>query len=100
MPAPHRLLPFLLVIACACAGAGAAPASGPALPSTPPYPLDALLEDGARNAYRWPFASDSIWNTPIGSGAAYVPARIPAARARVGGAGARRAPAAPPARLP
>ncbi len=29
-----------------------------------------------RDAKLWPFASDSIWNTPVGSGAAYVPANF------------------------
>ena len=31
-----------------------------------------------RNKYLWPFASTSIWNMPIGSGAVYVPAHIAA----------------------
>jgi hypothetical protein len=30
-----------------------------------------------RDPLRWPFAADSIWNTPIGSEARYVPANIP-----------------------
>jgi hypothetical protein len=34
---------------------------------------------GARNAFLRPFTSHSIWNMPIGSGAKYVPAGIPAA---------------------
>ena len=29
-----------------------------------------------RDPWLWPFASDSIWNTPIGSGAQYVPANL------------------------
>jgi hypothetical protein len=32
----------------------------------------------ARDPYKWPFASNSIWNMPIGKGAQYVPARLPA----------------------
>ena len=31
-----------------------------------------------RNPFWWPFISSSIWNTPIGSGAVYVPANLPA----------------------
>jgi hypothetical protein len=34
-----------------------------------------------RNKYKWPFASDSIWNVPIGSDARYVPAGIGVATA-------------------
>jgi hypothetical protein len=59
--------------------------SGPAAPSpsaqAAPYPSAFLLESGLRNKYRWPFASDSIWNLPIGSAAAYVPAGIGVATA-------------------
>lgn len=31
-----------------------------------------------RNPLYWPFAQNSIWNTPIGSGAVYKPANLPA----------------------
>ena len=34
-----------------------------------------------RSKYTWPFARDSIWNMPIGSGARYVPAGLAAANA-------------------
>ena len=34
-----------------------------------------------RNVYQWPFARTSIWNTPIGSGASYVPAGLAPATA-------------------
>ncbi len=39
--------------------------------------------DGAalRDPYLWPFASTSIWNMPIGSGAVWKPARLEAAKA-------------------
>src|SRR3989344_6009640 len=30
----------------------------------------------ARDPLKWPFASDSIWNMPIGDGAVYVPANL------------------------
>ncbi len=33
---------------------------------------------GTRDPLKWPFAQDSIWNMPIGSGAVYVPANLPA----------------------
>jgi hypothetical protein len=35
----------------------------------------------ARDAYLWPFSQKSIWNTPIGGNARYVPANIPNAMA-------------------
>lgn len=31
-----------------------------------------------RDPLKWPFSSTSIWNTPIGTGAIYVPANLPA----------------------
>src|SRR5450759_3627191 len=34
-----------------------------------------------RNVYQWPFDRTSIWNTPIGSGASYVPAGLASATA-------------------
>jgi hypothetical protein len=33
---------------------------------------------GVRDPLKWPFAANSIWNMPIGSGAQYVPANLPA----------------------
>jgi hypothetical protein len=45
------------------------PATATAAPASPAMP-------GTRDKYRWPFASNSIWNMPIGSGARYVPAGI------------------------
>ena len=33
-----------------------------------------------RSAWQWPFSADSIWNTPIGSGAVYKPANLPEAK--------------------
>src|SRR5947208_17086055 len=32
--------------------------------------------DIVRNAHAWPFSRNSIWNLPIGAGAAYLPAGI------------------------
>jgi hypothetical protein len=37
-----------------------------------------VIPVGPRNPLLQPFASSSIWNMPIGSGAQYVPARLPA----------------------
>jgi hypothetical protein len=37
---------------------------------------------GGRNPLTWPFASTSIWNMPIGSGAVYVPAQLARATVR------------------
>jgi cell division protein FtsN len=52
---------------------------------TPPPPTATLTpiaeppSTATRDKYRQPFASTSIWNMPIGSGARYVPAGIPPA---------------------
>ena len=46
--------------------------------------VDAAIEVDAattRDPLRWPFSPTSIWNTPIGSGAVYVPAQITPATA-------------------
>ncbi|MDP3998755.1 MAG: prepilin-type N-terminal cleavage/methylation domain-containing protein [bacterium] len=48
-------------------GAGSTPVPTPASTSTPA---------GSRDPLKWPFASNSIWNMPIGSGAVYVPANL------------------------
>jgi hypothetical protein len=50
-------------------------------PTTPSTPNNAIGASGARNAWLWPFAQDSIWNTPIGSEAQYVPSGLSAAQA-------------------
>jgi hypothetical protein len=36
----------------------------------------AALAQPTRNVWRWPFAQNSIWNMPVGSGAQYSPAYI------------------------
>ena len=63
---------------------------------------DHAAAPGGRDPIRQPFASNSIWNMPIGSGAVYVPANLPAlpggqhrrpraaGRRRAAGADARR----------
>lgn len=38
----------------------------------------AVRENVSRDPLRWPFASDSIWNMPVGSDAIYVPAGLSA----------------------
>ena len=45
-----------------------------------PYQNTAEIQPTSRNPLLWPFASNSIWNTPIGSDAVYVDARIEPAR--------------------
>jgi hypothetical protein len=77
-PARLAVVAAFLVLACCGAGGGAtSPSPGASTtPAAAPYPASFLLENGLRNKYRWPFASDSIWNQPIGSGAVYVPAAI------------------------
>jgi len=60
----------LATLGAAACGGGAA-AGGPR--------ADAAADTGAaasRDPLRWPFSTTSIWNTPIGSGAVYVPAGI------------------------
>ncbi len=47
-----------------------------ATPMTPSASLASVTTGAARNPYTQPFASTSIWNQPIGSGAVYVPAQI------------------------
>ena len=55
-------------------------ASTPTAPTTPTTPTapaaPAPAPSGSRNVFKQPFASTSIWNMPIGSGAVYVPANI------------------------
>ena len=46
-------------------------ASPTSAPTVTPTPLP-----GTRDKTTWPFASTSIWNMPIGSGAVYVPSGI------------------------
>jgi len=41
-------------------------------------PTDNQIWTIGRNPRYWPFISSSIWNMPIGSGAVYVPANLPA----------------------
>lgn len=43
-----------------------------------PTPTPTSAPTGSRDPLKQPFASDSIWNMPIGSGAVYVPARMEA----------------------
>lgn len=77
--APTRPSPFapLIAVLAACGGGSAAsPSPAPSGDAGPPYPAAAILSNGLRNKYEWPFASDSIWNVPIGSEARYVPAGI------------------------
>lgn len=40
------------------------------------YTITVNRHSGLRDAKLWPFASDSIWNTPIGSDAVYIEANI------------------------
>jgi hypothetical protein len=78
------LLALAVSLAPACGGGGDG-GTTPTPQSTAfagtPYPATPLLPNGLRNKYKWPFASDSIWNVPIGSGARYVPAGIAVATA-------------------
>jgi hypothetical protein len=73
--------PLLAIAACGGGDGGTAPTPQPTASAGAPYPATPLLASGLRNKYKWPFASDSIWNVPIGSGARYVPAGIAVATA-------------------
>ena len=48
------------------------------IPPTPTYmpPRTDTTFPVSRDIYKWPFAHDSIWNMPIGSGAVYVQVKI------------------------
>jgi len=47
------------------------------LAAVPPLAAqDAAAPPTTRDPWRWPFSADSIWNTPIGSGAVYTPAGL------------------------
>ncbi len=53
------------------------PTATGAVPTATPTPAPtATASAGSRDKYQWPFAATSIWNMPIGSGAAYVPAGL------------------------
>jgi hypothetical protein len=85
--ARHPAVPLLLLVlslapsACAGGDQGVALTQLPTASAGAPYPVAPLLPNGLRNKYKWPFASDSIWNVPIGSGARYVPAGVAVATA-------------------
>jgi hypothetical protein len=67
------LLAVALGASCGDSASQPAPPAGSAGAS---YPSTFLLQNGLRNKYKWPFASGSIWNTPVGAGAVLVPAGI------------------------
>jgi hypothetical protein len=73
---PLRLATFVaLLVSFAFAGAASCDRTDVAL-------IEALLRNDdrpPRDKLKQPFASTSIWNMPVGSGARYVPARIPPA---------------------
>ena len=46
--------------------------------SPAPAPTPTPAPSASRDPLKWPFASNSIWNMPIGSNAVYVPANLPA----------------------
>ena len=81
-PRPVLLALALSLVPPACGGGGDSKTTPqPTASNGVSYPPAPLLSNGLRNKYKWPFASDSIWNVPIGSGARYVPAGIAAATA-------------------
>ena len=52
--------------------------TAPPPPSTSTTSPTSTTTGGGRDPLKQPFASNSIWNMPIGSGAVYVPANLPA----------------------
>ena len=64
--------PALLAAAAVLAGVGLL--AVPAAATVETVQASAVVE--TRDPLVWPFARDSIWNTPIGSGARYVPAEL------------------------
>jgi hypothetical protein len=52
--------------------------TAPSPTTTTTAPPTTTTPSGSRDPLKQPFASNSIWNMPIGSGAAYVPANLPA----------------------
>jgi hypothetical protein len=54
------------------------PTTTTTVPTTTTTTTPPVIPDGPRDPLRQPFASNSIWNMPIGSAARYVPAGLPA----------------------
>lgn len=52
--------------------------TAPTSPTTTTPTSPTTTTPGTRDPLKWPFASNSIWNMPIGSNAVYVPANMPA----------------------
>jgi hypothetical protein len=70
--AAHAGVAVLVLLFAACGTSRSA--AGPDAPTTTPPPPASGGE--GRDPLRQPFASDSIWNTPVGSAAVYVPAGL------------------------
>jgi hypothetical protein len=69
-----RRVVVLTAAAFGSAVVGAAVLTGPASAATSASPTSSVPR--TRDPLRWPFARTSIWNTPIGTKARYVPAKI------------------------
>ena len=69
-----RVAGTLTVVGAAVVGAGTAAAVGPG--PTSATVVRRASAAATRDPLQWPFARTSIWNTPIGTRARYVPARI------------------------
>jgi hypothetical protein len=67
------------------AGPAAATVAGTNNKLRDPFAYDTTLT--ARDPLRWPFSQESIWNTPIGSRAKYVPADLETPERRAHSAG-------------
>ncbi|HTA40579.1 MAG TPA: hypothetical protein VK760_15960 [Candidatus Acidoferrales bacterium] len=64
------------VLLAACAANGGSTAHENPYVRRPAAPSWGLLPNGDRDKYHWPFASASLWNRAVGSGATYRPAGI------------------------
>jgi hypothetical protein len=74
------LMPVIVVAAALLSlpscGSNSGKLTAPCLTCTNPGDTWGLLSNGLRDKTQWPFSSDSIWNTAIGSGASYSAAGI------------------------
>lgn len=65
-------------ISADAASASPAPASNEAAPNSDKFLANVAAATGGRDPLKQPFSTGSIWNMPIGSGAIYLPANLPA----------------------
>ena len=85
-PARRRLAATIFFLFLAGSSRGDSPAenkattAAKAMHAKPTAAPSVIATPATRDPLKWPFASDSIWNMPIGSGAVYVPANLEASK--------------------